>query len=284
MTSMTQQPAAAIVLAMSSQVVYGPVGNSAAMPAMQALGVSVLGLPTVILSHHPGHGAPVRQVIGAEMLEAMLQRLASHGWLDGIAGVMTGYFVDAAQVEVAAGAIARLKELNPNLVYLCDPILGDDKPGLYVPDGVARAIASRLLLLADVIAPNRFELAWLSGAEVTGPRSAAEAAQGLAPLCLATSVPLGDDRLATMLIGKGAAWLVGTARRARVPHGTGDLLSGLFLAHLLRGQAGSEALGLSLGAVEAVLDQSQGSDALDLARGLARPPVRLEVLAQEVGA
>jgi pyridoxine kinase len=283
MTSMTQQPAAAIVLAMSSQVVYGPVGNSAAVPAMQALGMNVLGLPTVLLSHHPGHGPPVRQVIAAEMLEAMLEHLASHGWLDGIAGVMTGYFVDRAQVEVAAGAVARLKELRPDLVYLCDPIIGDDKPGLYVPDEVARAIASRLLPQADIIAPNRFELAWLSGAGVSGPRSALEAARGLAPLCLATSVPLGDDRLATMLIGRGAAWQVETARRAKVPHGTGDLLSGLFLAQLLRGQAGPEALALSLGAVEAVLDQSQGSDALDLAFGLARPAVRLEVLALEVG-
>jgi pyridoxine kinase len=281
---MTQQPAATKVLAMSSQVVYGPVGNSAAMPAMQALGMSVLGLPTVILSQHPGHGPPVRQVIAAEMLEAMLQRLASHGWLDGIAGVMTGYFVDAAQVEVAAGAVARLKELRPDLVYLCDPILGDDKPGLYVPGEVAGAIASRLLPLADVIAPNRFELAWLSGAGVSGPRSAFAAAQGLAPLCLATSVPLGEDRLATMLIVKSAAWQIETVRRAQVPHGTGDLLSGLFLAHLLRGRAGSEALALSLGAVEAVLDQSLGSDALDLAIGLARPAARLEVLPLEVGA
>jgi pyridoxal/pyridoxine/pyridoxamine kinase len=87
-----------------------------------------------------------------------------------------------------------------------------------------------------------------------------------------------------MLIGRSAAWQIETARRARAPHGTGDLLSGLFLAHLLRGEAGPEALALSLGAVEAVLDQSQGSDALDLARGLARPPTRLDVLALEAGA
>lgn len=281
---MTQHPAAATVLAMSSQVVYGPVGNSAAVPAMQALGLSVLALPTVILSHHPGHGPPVRQVIAAEMLEAMLERVASHGWLDGISGVMTGYFADRAQVEVAAGALTKLRERNPDLVYLCDPIIGDDQPGLYVPDEVARAIASRLVPLADVIAPNRFELAWLSGAGVNDPRSVLVAARGLAPLCLATSVPLGDDRLATMLIGKFEAWQVETIRRAEVPHGTGDLLAGLFLAHLLRGQTGPEALALSLGAIEAVLDQSQCSDALDLARGLARPAARLEVLALEAGA
>ena len=284
---MTYDRAAAKVLAISSQVVYGPVGNSAAVPAMQKLGLSVLELPTVLLSNHPGHGAPVRQVIAAETMAAMLDRVAGHGWLDGLAAVMTGYFVDAAQVDVAAGAIARLKETHPGLIYACDPIIGDDNGNdnstLYVPEEVARAIRSRLLPMADVVTPNRFELAWLAGADVTGPVSAVQPARSLAPLCLATSVPLGDDSLATMLIGREATWLVETRKRARVPHGTGDLLSGLFLAHLLSGRDGRDALAVSLGAVEAVLDSSEGSDAIDLS-ALACPGARLSVRRLEVGA
>jgi pyridoxine kinase len=253
------------VLAVSSQVIYGPVGNSAAVPGMQKLGLEVLVLPTVLLSNHPGHGSPVRQAVAAETMKAMLERVADHGWLDGLAGVMTGYFVDAAQAEVAAEAIAQLKAANPDLLYVCDPILGDDDPGLYVPEEVARAIGSRLVPLADVITPNRFELAWLAGADVTGPASAVQPARSLAPVCLATSVPASDDGIATMLIGGDIVWVVETRRRAQVPHGTGDLLSGLLLAHLVGGREGREALALSLGAVEAVLDASQGSDALDLA-------------------
>ena len=46
------------VLSISSQVVWGPVGNSAAVPALQAGGHEVLGLPTITLSAHPGHGPP----------------------------------------------------------------------------------------------------------------------------------------------------------------------------------------------------------------------------------
>jgi pyridoxine kinase len=280
---MTEPRSAATVLAVSSQVVYGPVGNSAAIPAMASLGLNVLGLPTVLLSNHPGHGAPVRQAIAAGTMEAMLERLAGHGWLDGVAGVMTGYFVDEAQVEVAAEAIARLKHANPGLVYLCDPIMGDDIPGLYVPEAVAGGIRARLLPLADVIAPNRFELAWLTGADVTGPASAARAARGLAASCLATSIPLGEDRIANMLVGGGSGWLVETRRRAHAPHGTGDLLSGLFLAHVLRGREGGEALARSVGTVEAVIDASRG-DALDLAAGLAGPAARLTARALEVEA
>src|SRR5687768_930784 len=62
---LTEDRAAPRVLAISSQVVYGPVGSSAAVPAMRRLGLDVLELPSVLLSNHPGHGAPVRQVIGA---------------------------------------------------------------------------------------------------------------------------------------------------------------------------------------------------------------------------
>jgi pyridoxine kinase len=280
---MTESRSTATVLAVSSQVVYGPVGNSAAIPAMESLGLNVLGLPTVLLSNHPGHGTPVRQAVAAGTMEAMLDRLAGHGWLDGLAGVMTGYFVDEAQVEFAAEAIARLKGASPGLVYLCDPVLGDDVPGLYVPEAVAGAIRARLLPLADVIAPNRFELAWLTGGDVTGLASAAKVARGLAPSCLATSIPLGDDRIANMLVGGGTGWLVETRKRAKAPHGTGDLLSGLFLAHVLRGFGDSEALARSVGTVEAVIDASR-SNALDLAAGLARPPARLTARALEVEA
>lgn len=280
---MTRLPAAR-VLAVSSQVIYGPVGNSAAVPAMQALGATVLALPTVLLSNHPGHGSPVRQAISAETMSAMLAHIESQGWLEGLAGVMTGYFIDADQVAVAAKAIAGLKRARPDVLYLCDPVLGDDASGLYVPDEVAQAIKSRLLPLADVIAPNRFELAWLAGASVTGPGTAVPAARGLAPLCLATSIPAGGDRIATMVVGSDSAWLAETRRRPQVPHGTGDLLSGLFLAHLLAGREGPDSLGRSLAAVEAVLEASDGSAALDLAAGLAGPLRRPNVRALEVSA
>ena len=44
------------VLSISSQVAYGPVGNSASVPALQAAGFTVSQVPTIILSNHPGLG------------------------------------------------------------------------------------------------------------------------------------------------------------------------------------------------------------------------------------
>jgi len=49
-----------------------------------------------------------------------------------------------------------------------------------------------------------------------------------------------------------------------VPHGTGDLLSGLFLGYLAKGEDGPAALSRSLAALEAVIDASAGSAVLKL--------------------
>jgi pyridoxine kinase len=253
------------ILALSSEVVYGPVGNSAAVPGLQSLGIAVLALPTVLLSNHPGHGVPVKVALAAADLAAMLDRVLAGGWLDGLAGILTGYFTDAGQVAVVAERLVRIRHRAPDVTILCDPILGDDHTGLYVPLTVAEAIRDRLVPLADVIAPNRFELAWLSGRQVHDGEEAVAAARSLAPaLTLATSIPAASERLATMAISRAGIEQVETRRRARVPHGTGDLLSGLYLGHLVKGACPGAALAAAMARLEAVLDSSEGEPALDL--------------------
>ncbi len=253
------------VLALSSEVVYGPVGNSAAVPGLQSLGVTVMALPTVVLSNHPGHGAPVRVPLAANNLAALIDRVLAGGWLDGLAGVLTGYFTDAEQVAVVAERLATIRRRAPEVLIVCDPILGDDHTGLYVPASVAEAIRDRLLPLADVIAPNRFELQWLSGLAAHDADAAVAAARTLAPgLTLATSIPAGPERILTMAVSRHSVDEVETRRRARVPHGTGDLLSGLFLGHLIGGATAGEALTAAMARLEAVLDASEGLPALEM--------------------
>ena len=252
------------VLAISSQVVYGPVGNSAAVPALQSLGATVMALPTVLLSNHPGHGAAVRVPLPATDLAALLDRVMAGGWLDGLSGVLTGYFTDADQVTAVTERLGHIRDKAPDVTILCDPIIGDDHTGLYVPLPVAEAIRDRLVPLADVIAPNRFELAWLTGCKVGNAADATDAARALAPaLTFATSIP-ADDGLATMAISRDGVDRVETRRRPQVPHGTGDLLSGLLLGHLIEGAPAASALAAAMAMLEAVLDASDGLPALDL--------------------
>lgn len=253
------------VLSISSQVAFGPVGNSAAVPAMEALGMTVYAVPTTVLSHHPGHAKPAGMQIPAAVLASMLQSLLALGVLDRLAAVMTGYFLADDQIFSVARVIRQLKEKSPELLYLCDPVIGAETLNLYVPLPVAEAVKSSLLPLADVITPNAFELEWLSAIPVRSIDDVRKARLKLgAKSVIAKSVPKGEDRLLTILTGILGETAIETARRKDVPHGTGDLLSGLFLANLLEGSDGPSALKRSVGLLEKTIDLSAGSSALDL--------------------
>jgi pyridoxine kinase len=255
------------VIALSSQVVRGHVGLSAIVPAFQRLGHEVWAIPTVVLSNHPGHGycAGIRMepAIQARMLDA----LEGHGWLTEADAVISGYLPSPEHVQFAARLVQRLREVRAAL-YLCDPVLGDDPGGLYIDERAAEAIRSDLIALADIATPNAFELAWLAGrgeAASDDPEALARAARQLGVArVLVTSVGLTAGRLANILVEREATVLCEVEQRPEVPHGTGDLLSALFLGHLLNGADGATALGLAAAGVDMALKASTGRDELAL--------------------
>lgn len=254
------------VLSISSQVVRGHVGNSAAAFALQRLGHEVWILPTVVQSNHPGHAHVAGTRISPEALRDMAGALAKNGWLGEVDAVLTGYLPTAEHVDFAAETIARLRELRPNLLVVVDPVLGDDPGGLYVAEAAAARVRERLLPLADVLTPNRFELAWLSRAQVSDAASAVMAASGLgASQVVATSIPDGSSgNLVNLLWQPGAVSSALVPRLATVPHGTGDLLAALHLARLLHGASAPQALRLAVAGVAAVIEASAGADELRL--------------------
>ncbi len=255
------------ILAISSQVAYGPVGLTAAAPPLQAGGHEVMAVPTITLSNHPGHAAPAGFRTLPEDLGKILAALESLGALKDAGAALTGYFASPEQVEAAAFILARMKSANPSLVILVDPVIGDGA-ALYVPEAVAVAIRDRLVPLATAITPNRFELAWLSGHEVTDEASAIAAARALGtPEVLATSIPQGTDHLATVLITPDAHHAIVSPKLAQVPHGTGDMLSGLYLSY--RMSSGPEtALGQSMAMLTRAIAISKGTPVLDVAGAL----------------
>jgi len=154
------------VLSISSTVTAGHVGNSAAMFALQRLGAQVWPVTTIALPHHPGHGpvAPAaRLVTDPGALDAILGALDANGWLEEVDAVLVGYMATADQSEIVARWLARLRQRPQPPLIMVDPILGDDDR-LYVQAGVADAARDRLVPLADIVKPNRFELGQLSGA------------------------------------------------------------------------------------------------------------------------
>lgn len=254
----------ATVLSLSSQVARGGIGNTGIRFALERLGHRVVALPTIILSNHPGHSVSAGRVVAPEALNEMMDALDKNDWLDEIDAVLTGYMPSLDHVAIAVLAIERIKAINPDARILVDPAFGDDPKGLYVDKRAAEAIGAGLLPRADIITPNRFELEWLAGRPVNDASTAQSAAETLDPKqVLATSIP-GNGEFLNLVISRGFSFSSSVAQRDKVPHGTGDVFSALYLAHELGGARSSEALALATAGIEAILDITGTGDELDL--------------------
>ena len=257
------------ILALSSQVVSGRVGLSVIQPALQQRGHEVLAVPTILLSNHPGQQAASGTRIDPGVLDAMFATLEANGRLAGIDAILTGYLPSPAHVAAAARAVDRCRAVATAplpLPYLCDPVIGDDPKGMYIDPAAAAALRETLLPRADIVTPNRFELAWLTGATVDGPATAIAAARSLArPVVLATSIPMEGDRLGTVAVTADSAALASVNQRTSVPNGTGDLLAALFLArYLTSGRNIAVALAEAVAEVDRIIAASSGRSELNL--------------------
>jgi pyridoxine kinase len=258
------------VVAISSHVARGRVGNRASAFALEVLGHETWAIPTTILSYHPGHGRSTRIDTPAQQFGQMLDDLLQSPWTDEVCAVLTGYFAGPAQVEHAArfvAALARRQEIE----FLCDPVIGD-AGGLYVAADMAAAIRDLLLPLATIATPNRHELFWLAGMATDTLADCVAALRRLGPrMAIATSAPVGEaGRTGNLLVAAGERQAVLCSHDAisGPPNGAGDLASALLLAARLQGLSGEAALErMSAGVLGCLRDAAaSGSRELLLAR------------------
>lgn len=230
----------ATILSISSQVVYGAVGNSAGVFAMERLGHEVWQVPTVLLAHHPGYGGAVGGPFGTSEIVRLISALDRQGFLARCDAVVSGYLAGADQAGAVAEALARVKAANPDALYLCDPILGDEDTGLYVAPGI-EAEMKPLLALADIATPNWFEFGRLAGAQPGDAREALALARSLGPrLAIITSAPAREGRIACLAADGVQGYRAETplykpAAGGMQPKGTGDVFAAILLSHLLSG-------------------------------------------------
>jgi len=255
------------IVAISSHVVRGAVGNRAVVFALETMGFPVWSLPTVILPWHPGHGPSTRITTPDGQFAAAIEDMTSSRWSGQVRAVVTGYFGSPGQVAPVARMIRRLKEKTPDLVYACDPVIGDSG-GLYVPVAVAEAIRDELVPLADITTPNRYELGWLSGASLDSNAQIIEAALALGPrkVLVTSAVPMMAGGIGNLLLTDRVALLAEHRMVGDAPNGLGDLTSALFLARLLKGETEERALQMTTAAVFEILARSvkRGADELML--------------------
>ena len=255
------------IIVVSSHVARGAVGNRAAVFALERLGFPVIAVPTVILPWHPGEGRATRIVPPSTDFAALIDDLAEAPWLGDVGGILSGYLGEAEQAAPIAALVEAVRARNTRTLYLCDPVIGD-AAGPYVPEAVISAIREKLLPLADIVTPNRYELGFFGGEELSGNDDliAASRTTGV-PETVVTSAFGKRNQAANLLVAPGGTYLLTHAVLASAPHGTGDLLAALYLGHRLDGADAAEALRLAVGATYRLAEMAAGGSVLPLAAG-----------------
>lgn len=247
------------VLSLQSAVVYGHVGNSAAGFALQRLGCAVLAVPSVILSSHTGYPGWRGRVQSGDEVAALFAGLTTLEEQITVDTVLSGYLGSVAIGARLAAHIAHLRKEQPALPYVCDPVMGDTGPGLFVEPALVPMFRDVLVPLASVVTPNVFELGLLSGALPDNRAMIERQAHGLRArgpdYVLVTSVgaeATAAARIGVLVCGPEGAALVTTPRLALRLNGAGDLFTALVTGWCARGLAIHGAVERALNALYAV--------------------------------
>jgi pyridoxine kinase len=257
------------VLSVQSWVACGNVGNTAALFPLQRLGCETWSLNTVAFSNHTGYERWRGDTVPASQIATLFEGIAELGVLPRCDAVLSGYLGEAETGPVLLDIVARVKKANPRALFCCDPVMGDVGLGYYVRAGIPEFFRDHAMALADVVTPNRFELEWLSGGQVSSPAEACDAVAALRQLgpgiVLATSLETEPDRVAAVAAGPDGVWAVETPRLPIEATGCGDAVAALFLGWLLKGKPVPDALAATIAAIYAVIEATMRSGGGELA-------------------
>ncbi|KAK9325023.1 Ribokinase-like protein [Lipomyces orientalis] len=152
------------ILAVSSHVVHGYVGNRASTLPLQLLHWDVDVLNTVSFSNHTGYTQWRGDRHSAQHIRDIYTGLKMNTLTD-YDVVVTGYIPGAEAVREVGAVVQELRrdnaELGREIVWILDPVMGDEEKLYVAPDVIP--VYESLLPLATVITPNQFEAELLSG-------------------------------------------------------------------------------------------------------------------------
>ena len=229
------------IISIQSQVVHGHVGNSAAALPMQAHGGNVAAVPTTLLSNHPGFETMRGRVLEPELVGDLLRGVEERGLIETSRYTVSGYLGSRANGEVVAAFVKRARQLNPDITYICDPVMGDANLGVFVSDQVVECLCDELVPLADLLTPNQFEVGLIAGCQLSTWREleaaalkiqAQRGARLVATGCTLSDTP--DGSLENIVFEDQSCTRLTSLRLPMVPVGTGDLYTGLLTASLAR--------------------------------------------------
>ena len=252
------------ILSIQSHVVFGHAGNSAAVFPMRRIGVNVWSLNTVQFSNHTQYRQWTGTVMSASHLIEIADGINDIDELKRCDAVLSGYMGSPEQGNAIIEIVKKVKAVNPNAIYFCDPVMGHPEKGCFVAPGVSEFLCNTALPVADMMAPNILELEELNGKQRIN--NVDEAILACRELCKKgpkailvkhlSRAGYKINRFEMLLVTSDEAWHIDRPLvdfGVRQPVGVGDMTSGLFLANILLGKSLVEALEHTTSAVYAVM-------------------------------
>ncbi len=226
------------ILSIQSHVAYGYVGNKAAVYPLQSMGYDVWPINTVQFSNQTGYGKWQGEIFSREHIRNVVNGIEDLGVMNQCEAILSGYMGSRDICHEVQDIVKNFKSKNPNLIYLCDPVIGNTS--CYVKPEVLEFFKTSLW--ADIITPNQFEAEILSGIKIENINDLKKATHYFHDLGInlvvitgvkvpdlfsnGLSVVISHDNLFYAV--KANEYIFETA-----PHGTGDLFSAVFLGSYL---------------------------------------------------
>lgn len=218
-----------------SKLSYGYVGCNTTSFVLQMNSQDVITVPTVLYSNHLSLATVGGGIVPAPLFSELLEGILKLNILSEVSTIITGYIGSSEQVKITADFIDTVKNKHPEIIYLCDPVMGDMDRNLYVPKDVPQAIIQYLIPLADILTPNQFEFEQIIGKPMHSIKNLTELYQEYSILphqqlvvtgCRLKNTP--TRIIENIVIRNGEYEIINVTQINTNPPGTGEL----FTAHL----------------------------------------------------
>ncbi|KAL6847069.1 hypothetical protein ACP4OV_022922 [Aristida adscensionis] len=165
------------VLSIQSHTVQGYVGNKSAIFPLQLLGFDVDPINSVQFSNHTGYPTFRGQVLNGNQLWDLIEGLEENELLH-YTHLLTGYIGSVSFLNTVLQVVHKLRSVNPDLIYVCDPVLGDEGK-LYVPEDLISVYQQKVVPVSSMLTPNQFEVELLTGLRITSEQDGLRACNTL---------------------------------------------------------------------------------------------------------
>lgn len=236
------------IVSIQSKLVYGYVGSNIAELAIQLHELDVIAFPTVYLSAHTGHQPSYGMRVDKRLFEDLITGIENIGVVDSVAHIISGYIGVEDIIDSACDFIRKIKKQDPNRLYICDPVMGDDDK-IYVSENVVDRIITKLLPLCDILTPNHFEFESIIGTKVRLKEDILQAIDNHPVLkdktVVITSCQLENmstDKIYTAIVKADKYTTIEMPRVDMETTGTGDLFTAVTAAQLALGKSITESI------------------------------------------